>query len=75
MVFIRTWQKIYEIWIRPLPKGKNKKVIGSMKDKLSGKIMRKFVGLVAKGFSYFIDDASEDKKAKDTKKVCHKKTT
>ena len=32
---------------RPLPKGK-KKVTGLMKDKLGGKIMTKFVGLIAK---------------------------
>ena len=29
---------------RPLPKGKNEKVIGLMKGKLGGKIMAKFVG-------------------------------
>ena len=54
---------------RPLPKGKNKKVIGLMKDELGGKIMIKFVGLIARTYSYLTDDGSEDKKAKDTKSV------
>ena len=52
---------------RPLPKGKNKKVIGLMKAELGGKIMTKFVGLRAKTYSYLIDDSNEDKKAKGTK--------
>ena len=53
---------------RPLPKGKNKKVIGLIKDELGAKTMTKFVGLRAETYSYLIDDSSEDKKAKSTKK-------
>ena len=58
---------------RPLPKGKNKKVIGLIKDELGGKIMTKFVGLRAKSYSYLIDDGKEDKKAKGTKKCVIKR--
>ena len=58
---------------RPLPKGKNRKVIELMKDKLGGKIMTKFVGLRAKSYSYLIDDFSEDKKAKGTRKCSIKR--
>ena len=53
---------------RALPKGRNKKVIGLMKGELDGNIMAKFVGLRAKTYSYLVDDGSEDKKAKNTKK-------
>ena len=49
---------------RPLSKGKNKKVIGIMKDGLGGKIKKEFVGLRAKTYSYLIDGRSEDKKQK-----------
>ena len=58
---------------RPLPKVKNKKVIGLMKDELGGKIMAKFVGLTAKTYSYLIDESSEDKIAKGTKKCVIKR--
>ena len=44
-----------------------------MKDELGGKIMIKFVRLRAKTHSYLIDDGSEDKKAKGTKKCVIKR--
>ena len=53
---------------RPLPAGKNKKVIGLMKDELGGKIIKEFVALRPKTYSYLTDDCEEDKKAKGTKK-------
>ena len=57
---------------RPLPTGKNKKVIGLMKDELGGKIFTEFVTLRPKT-SYFTDDGKEDKKAKGTKKCVIKR--
>ena len=49
---------------RTLAKGKNKKVIGLMKDELGGQIMKKFVELRAKTHSYLKENNDEDKKAK-----------
>ena len=46
-----------------VPKNNNKKK-RLMKDKLSGKIMTKFIGLRAKTYSYLVDDGSEDRKLK-----------
>ena len=60
---------------RALPKGKNKKVIGLIKDELGGKIMKKFVGFKAKTYIYLRDDGSKDKKCKRQNKVCHEKKT
>ena len=58
---------------RPLPMGKNKKVIGLMKDELVGKIITEFFTLRPKTYSYLTDDGKEDKKAKGTKKCIIKK--
>ena len=58
---------------RPLLMGKNKKVIGLMKDELGRKIIIEFVTLRPKTYSYLTDDGKEDKKAKGTKKCVTKK--
>ena len=58
----------YEIK-RPLLIGKNKKVIGLMKDELDGKIMTEFVGFRPKTHCHLIDDGSVNKKAKGTRNV------
>ena len=58
---------------RPIPTGKNKKVIGLMKDELGGNIITEFVTLRPKTYSYLTDDAKEDKKAKGTKKCVIKR--
>ena len=58
---------------RPLPTGKNKKVIELMKDELGGKIISEFVTLRPKTYSYSTDDGKEDKKAKGTKKCVIKR--
>ena len=57
----------------PLPTGKNKKVVGLMKDELGGKTIMEFVRLRPKTYSYSTDDGKEGKKAKGTKKMRNKK--
>ena len=58
---------------RPLPIGKNKKVIDLMKDELGGKIITEFATLRPKTYSFLTDDGREDKKSKGTKKCVIKK--
>ena len=57
---------------RPLPLGKNNKIIGLMKDELCGKIMTEFVALRAKLYAYRKLDKTEDKRCKGIKKMCCK---
>ena len=56
---------------RPLPIGKNKKVIGLLKEQLGGKIMKEFCALRAKTYAYSMDDDSERKKPEE-QKMCNK---
>ena len=58
---------------RPLHTGKNKKVIGLMKDELRGKIMTEFAAFRPKTYSYLMDDGNSDKKTKGTKKCVIKR--
>ena len=58
---------------RPLPIGKNKKVIAMFKDELGGKIMKEFCAPRAKTYACLMDDDSEKKKAKGTKKCVIKR--
>ena len=58
---------------RPLPIGKNKKLIGLFKDELVGEIMIESITLRVKAYAYLKEDGSEHKKAKDTKKFIIKR--
>ena len=58
---------------RPLPTGKDKKVIRIIKDELKGKIMTELVALIPKTYSYLVNDSDTDKKAKGTKKCVIKR--
>ena len=58
---------------RPLLIGENKRVISLFEDELGGKIMKEFVAFRAKTYAYLIDDGSEKKKAKGTKKCIIKR--
>ena len=51
-----------------IPTGINKKVLGMFKDEAAGKIIKEFVGLRAKLYSYKMDEGKENKKCKGVKK-------
>ena len=46
-----------------------------MKNELGGQIMKEFVRLRAKTYSYLNDNNNEDQKSKRHKKLCHIKKT
>ena len=54
---------------RPLPKGLNKKVLGKMKNELGGRIIKEFITLKPKTYSYITDDEDVCKKAKGTNRA------
>ena len=58
---------------RPLSTGKDKKVIGLMKDELGERVVTEFVTLRPKTYSHLTDDCKEDKKTKETKKCVIKR--
>ena len=58
---------------RPLPISKYKKVIGMFKDEIGDKIMTEFCALRAKTYAYKLDDDTEHKNAKGTKKCIVKR--
>ena len=51
-----------------IPTGINKKVLGMFKDEAGGKIIKEFVGLRSKLYSFVMDEGEESKKCKGVKK-------
>ena len=51
-----------------IPTGINKKVLGKIKDEAAGKIIKEFVGLRAKLYSFIMEDGKENKRCKGVKK-------
>ena len=60
---------------RSLPIGRNEKVPGLFKDELGRNIMADVVALRPKTYAYLMNDGSDHKKTKGTKKVCNKTKT
>ena len=52
-----------------IPTGINKKVLGMFKDETAGKVIKEFVGLRAKLYSYKMDEGEENKRCKGIKKA------
>ena len=57
-----------------IPTGINKKVLGMFKDEVAGKVIKEFVGLRAKLYSYKMDEGKENKRCKGIKKAVVEKS-
>ena len=57
-----------------IPAGLNKKVLGKFKDEAAGKIIKEFVGLRAKLYSFKMDEGKENKRCKGIKKAVVEKS-
>ena len=57
-----------------IPTGVNKKVLGMFKDEAAGKVIKEFVGLRAKLYSYKMDEGKENKRCKGIKKAVVEKS-
>ena len=57
-----------------IPTGINKKVLGVFKDETAGKVIKEFVGLRAKLYSYKMDEGKENKRCKGIKKAVVEKS-
>ena len=55
-----------------IPTGINKKVLGMMKDETAGKIIKEFVGLRSKLYSFKMEDGEENKRCKGDKRSSKK---
>ena len=57
-----------------IPTGINKKVLGMFKDEAAGKIIKEFVGLRSKLYSFKMDEGKENKRCKGIKKAVVERT-
>ena len=51
---------------KPIPKGKNKKIIGLLENEFGGEMMIEFVALRSKKYSYLKGDCDKNTKTKRT---------
>ena len=58
---------------KPIPKGKNKKIIGLLENEFGGEMMIEFVALRSKKYSYLKGDGDKNTKTKPTIRVLQNK--